>query len=151
MTPTWFEHATFWSGVRRATVAPRGLPEAAFWRISWTDASSSLMGGVLLLRPTPVLSSWFFERPVGWTRAHCGIHHPPDKSCLVALGLKLNSLTSVHFEVTQQRKDFMCLRFISGVSGANELSVPNWRPRQILDLISAPPLLGLSWLVSIWV
>ena len=25
MTPTWFEHATFWSGVRRATVAPQGL------------------------------------------------------------------------------------------------------------------------------
>ncbi len=25
LTPTWFEHATFWSGVRRATVAPRGL------------------------------------------------------------------------------------------------------------------------------
>ena len=24
MTPTWFEHATFWSGVRRATVAPQG-------------------------------------------------------------------------------------------------------------------------------
>ena len=24
LTPTWFEHATFWSGVRRATVAPRG-------------------------------------------------------------------------------------------------------------------------------
>ena len=23
LTPTWFEHATFWSGVRRATVAPR--------------------------------------------------------------------------------------------------------------------------------
>ena len=23
MTPKWFEHATFWSGVRRATVAPR--------------------------------------------------------------------------------------------------------------------------------
>lgn len=23
MTPTWFEHATFWSGVRRATIAPR--------------------------------------------------------------------------------------------------------------------------------
>ena len=23
MTPTWFDHATFWSGVRRATVAPR--------------------------------------------------------------------------------------------------------------------------------
>ena len=23
MTPTWFEHAAFWSGVRRATVAPR--------------------------------------------------------------------------------------------------------------------------------
>ena len=21
--PTWFEHATFWSGVRRATIAPR--------------------------------------------------------------------------------------------------------------------------------
>ena len=25
LTPTWFEHATFWSGVRRATVAPRSL------------------------------------------------------------------------------------------------------------------------------
>ena len=24
MTLTWFEHATFWSGVRRATVAPQG-------------------------------------------------------------------------------------------------------------------------------
>ena len=23
MSPTWFEHATFWSGVRRATVAPQ--------------------------------------------------------------------------------------------------------------------------------
>ena len=23
LTPTWFEHATFWSGVRRATIAPR--------------------------------------------------------------------------------------------------------------------------------
>ena len=23
LTPTWFEHATFWSGVRRATVAPQ--------------------------------------------------------------------------------------------------------------------------------
>ena len=25
MTPTWVEHATFWSGVRRATIAPRSL------------------------------------------------------------------------------------------------------------------------------
>ena len=25
LTPTWFEHAAFWSGVRRATVAPRSL------------------------------------------------------------------------------------------------------------------------------
>ena len=23
LTPTWFEHVTFWSGVRRATIAPR--------------------------------------------------------------------------------------------------------------------------------
>ena len=23
MTPTWLEHAAFWSGVRRATIAPR--------------------------------------------------------------------------------------------------------------------------------
>ena len=23
LTPTWFEHAAFWSGVRRATIAPR--------------------------------------------------------------------------------------------------------------------------------
>ena len=27
LTPTWFEHAAFWSGVRRATVAPRSLVE----------------------------------------------------------------------------------------------------------------------------
>ena len=26
VTPTWFEHATFWSGVRRATIAPRSHP-----------------------------------------------------------------------------------------------------------------------------
>ena len=25
LTPTWVEHATFWSGVRRATIAPQGL------------------------------------------------------------------------------------------------------------------------------
>ena len=25
MTPTWLEHAAFWSGVRRATIAPRSL------------------------------------------------------------------------------------------------------------------------------
>ena len=25
LTPTWFEHAAFWSGVRRATIAPRSL------------------------------------------------------------------------------------------------------------------------------
>ncbi len=25
LIPTWFEHAAFWSGVRRATVAPRSL------------------------------------------------------------------------------------------------------------------------------
>ena len=30
MTPTWFEHAAFWSGVRRATVAPRSL-HAGLW------------------------------------------------------------------------------------------------------------------------
>ena len=27
LTRTWFEHATFWSGVRRATIAPPGLNE----------------------------------------------------------------------------------------------------------------------------
>ena len=27
MTLTWFEHAAFWSGVRRATVAPQSLPQ----------------------------------------------------------------------------------------------------------------------------
>ena len=29
LTPTWFEHAAFWSGVRRATVAPRSHLEIA--------------------------------------------------------------------------------------------------------------------------
>ena len=44
----------------------------------------------------------------------------------------------------------MCLRFISGASGANKVSVHNWHPRHILDLISALPLLGLSilWFLS---
>ena len=26
LTPTWLEHAAFWSGVRRATIAPRSPP-----------------------------------------------------------------------------------------------------------------------------
>ena len=30
MTRTWFEHATFWTGVRRATVAPPGLAEESY-------------------------------------------------------------------------------------------------------------------------
>ena len=29
LTTTWFEHATFWSGVRRATIAPRRLGQIA--------------------------------------------------------------------------------------------------------------------------
>lgn len=33
LTPTWFEHATFWSGVRRATVAPRGPVTQHLWEV----------------------------------------------------------------------------------------------------------------------
>ena len=35
LTPTWFEHAAFWSGVRRATVAPRSRTESGSTEI-WT-------------------------------------------------------------------------------------------------------------------
>ena len=35
MTPTWFEHAAFWSGVRRATVAPRSQMQQGSTEI-WT-------------------------------------------------------------------------------------------------------------------
>ena len=35
MTPTWFEHAAFWSGVRRATVAPLSQTDSGSTEI-WT-------------------------------------------------------------------------------------------------------------------
>ena len=35
VTPTWFEHAAFWSGVRRATVAPRSQMQQGSTEI-WT-------------------------------------------------------------------------------------------------------------------
>ena len=35
LTPTWFEHATFWSGVRRATVAPR----SHYWRMQLENST----------------------------------------------------------------------------------------------------------------
>ena len=34
LTPTWFEHAAFWSGVRRATIAPRS-PSYRKWSNCW--------------------------------------------------------------------------------------------------------------------
>ena len=41
LTPTWLEHATFWSGVRRATVAPRSprieSSRRFFWNSSYED------------------------------------------------------------------------------------------------------------------
>ena len=34
LTPTWLEHATFWSGVRRATIAPQDLVLQGRW-VQW--------------------------------------------------------------------------------------------------------------------
>ena len=42
LTRTWFEHATFWSGVRRATVAPPGLLATG-----WSERRSSLTSDLL--------------------------------------------------------------------------------------------------------
>ena len=45
LTPTWIEHATFWSGVRRATIAPQGLKNG--WRscmVVWRDVLFFLSG-----------------------------------------------------------------------------------------------------------
>ena len=45
MTPTWFEHATFWSGVRRATIAPRSHMWYLFVKfVVWTLTCSYLHG-----------------------------------------------------------------------------------------------------------
>ena len=45
LTPTWFEHAAFWSGVRRATIAPRSQLWILliFWKKNW---GSLFMTGV---------------------------------------------------------------------------------------------------------
>ena len=41
LTPTWFEHATFWSGVRRATVAPRSHVGQGLTRHLWIHFSKA--------------------------------------------------------------------------------------------------------------
>ena len=45
LTPTWLEHAAFWSGVRRATIAPRSLH-------SNTDIMEALYHSVIVLSAT---------------------------------------------------------------------------------------------------
>ena len=60
MTPTWLEHAAFWSGVRRATIAPRSLHsiidimEALYNSIivlsgtTWNVIRSTSVGGIVV-------------------------------------------------------------------------------------------------------
>ena len=62
MTPTWLEHAAFWSGVRRATIAPRShryykkdpRPNAANLLLSWKSTclawtlSGRCVGGIVV-------------------------------------------------------------------------------------------------------
>ena len=50
LTPTWFEHATFWSGVRRATVAPRSRELSRVWQDSNLQ-SPDPKSGALSIRP----------------------------------------------------------------------------------------------------
>ena len=57
MTRTWFEHATFWSGVRRATVAPPGLLTTG-----QSDARRSLTHIARASNPSAVLLvDWRFQ------------------------------------------------------------------------------------------
>ena len=44
MTPTWFEHAAFWSGVRRATVAPRSHNDNGVKKIGSTEIWTRIAG-----------------------------------------------------------------------------------------------------------
>ena len=44
MTPTWFEHAAFWSGVRRATVAPRSHNDNWGKKIGSTEIWTRIAG-----------------------------------------------------------------------------------------------------------
>ena len=44
MTPTWFEHAAFWSGVRRATVAPRSHNDKRVKKIGSTEIWTRIAG-----------------------------------------------------------------------------------------------------------
>ena len=44
LTPTWFEHAAFWSGVRRATVAPRSHNDKRVKKIGSTEIWTRIAG-----------------------------------------------------------------------------------------------------------
>ena len=61
LTPTWFEHAAFWSGVRRATVAPRSQvvwgPTEIWTRIAGFKVQSA---NHYTIEPYPVLA-WIKE------------------------------------------------------------------------------------------
>ena len=56
MTPTWFEHATFWSGVRRATVAPRSLHAGLRVWIA-LDHGTAHMNNYIVLCRRPLIKS----------------------------------------------------------------------------------------------
>ena len=56
LTPTWFEHATFWSGVRRATVAPRSLHAGLRVWIA-LDHGTAHMNNYIVLCRRPLIKS----------------------------------------------------------------------------------------------
>ena len=71
LTPTWFEHATFWSGVRRATVAPRSPSCIVSSRIAHT-VNSTICCGALHQKMVQIYTQALHEqesRVAQWKRA----------------------------------------------------------------------------------
>ena len=69
MSPTWFEHATFWSGVRRATVAPQAphLPKNTYntWdsqAVTHPSTNQARRCLTSVIRREPVYSAWYGRR-----------------------------------------------------------------------------------------
>ena len=103
MTPTWFEHATFWSGVRRATVAPRSHMKSALYQISMVINLVNMVGNVTLAIWLSAARAWWETvRDLTSTRV-CAFHHRVHRSHVqcscktVAVVSRLNTkTTSLH-------------------------------------------------------
>ena len=62
LTPKWFEHATFWSGVRRATVAPRSHMELEKDKTATIQAPNKKGGKATCEKLVPYFDTYLFSK-----------------------------------------------------------------------------------------